>query len=228
MFLAHLVGDFVLQWDALAQWKSRELRGVAVHGLIVLVVTWLFSLPFDRTWWWGVLFISGAHFLIDVFQLYVKPRVSPLLRFTLDQLVHVLIILTALVAGGYLSWSSLIPDLVAAAAETPRLTALLGYAFITMPAWVLLKFAVYGLVKGTPPNFPAGPNKFVGIAERLAITTLVAFGQVLLVPLVTLPRLILEWPRVVQGGGDSVYVTELVASVLLAVTVGLSLRLLPM
>jgi len=51
MFLAHLVGDYVLQWDRLAQWKSRELKGVLAHGLMVGVVTWLFSLPFDPNWW---------------------------------------------------------------------------------------------------------------------------------------------------------------------------------
>jgi len=47
MYLAHLVGDYVLQWDALARWKSRELKGVLAHGMIVLIVTWLLSLPFD-------------------------------------------------------------------------------------------------------------------------------------------------------------------------------------
>lgn len=107
--------------------------------------------------------------------------------------------------------------------QTPLLTTLLGYAFITMPTWVLLKFVVYGLVKGQPPNFPAGPNKFVGISERVLITTLVLFGQVLLVPLVALPRLVMEWPRVVRGNGDVVYLAELVSSVVLAVAVGLAL-----
>ena len=69
---------------------------------------------------------------------------------------------------------------------------LLGYVFITMPTWVLLKFVVYGLMKGQAPDFPAGPNKYVGITERVLIATLVAFGQVLLVPLVALPRLVME------------------------------------
>lgn len=44
MYLAHLVGDFILQWDNLAQWKSRELKGVLVHGLIIFLTTWFFSL----------------------------------------------------------------------------------------------------------------------------------------------------------------------------------------
>ena len=35
MFLAHLVGDYILQWDSLAMWKSREYKGVLAHTLVV-------------------------------------------------------------------------------------------------------------------------------------------------------------------------------------------------
>ena len=53
MFLAHLVGDYILQWDSLAQWKAREFRGVVVHSLILFLVTAAFALPFQPTWWSG-------------------------------------------------------------------------------------------------------------------------------------------------------------------------------
>lgn len=226
MFLAHLVGDYVLQWDGLAQWKAREMRGVVAHSLILFAVTALFALPFDRGWWAGVLLISVSHFLIDAFQFYVKPAISPLLRFFLDQMGHFFFIILALVLGGYLVWGNILGGILESAQSTPILTGLLGYAFLTMPAWVLLKFVVYALVKGQPPNFPAGPNKFVGITERVIITTLVLFGQVLLVPLVALPRLIMDWPKVTDSGSDHIYVFELVSSAVLAVGVGLALSLL--
>lgn len=227
MLLAHLVGDFILQWDRLALWKSRELKGVAFHGLVILIVTWVFTLPFDPTWWWGVLFISITHFIIDATQLYVKFRVPAFVRFLLDQLLHFLVIFIALIWGGYLNPATPGQDLMTNINATPYLSALLGYAFITMPAWVLLKFAIYGLVKGSPPNFPEGPNKFIGIAERIIIATLIAFGQFLLIPLVALPRLILDWPRVVNSGREPIYTSELIASVSLAAAVGFALRLLP-
>lgn len=227
MFLAHLVGDFILQWDSLALWKSQAMRGVIVHSLVLAAVTAAFALPFEPFWWQGVLFISITHFLIDAVQFYYRPPIPPLLRFFIDQFLHILMTLIALIAGGYLTWGSMWDDIVAAAAATPYLTALLGYAFITMPAWVLLKFAVYGLVKGQPPNFPAGPNKYVGIVERLLITTLVIFGQVLLVPLVALPRLIMEWPKVTRAEADTVYMVEFVSSISLAVAVGIGLRFMP-
>jgi len=220
MLLAHLVGDFVLQWDSLARWKSRELSGVVVHCLIIFLTTAAFALPFDRSWWGGLLFISISHFLVDALWFVWRPSFSPLLRFFLDQILHYLFIIVALAMTGYLAWGNIWGGIIDSARATPLMTGLLGYAFITMPAWVLLKFVVYAMVKGQPPNFPAGPNKYVGIGERLLIATLVLFGQVLLVPLVALPRLILEWPRVVSGDGDRVYVVELISSVALAVGVG--------
>ena len=226
MFLAHLVGDYVLQWDALAQWKSRELRGVVAHSIVLFAVTALFAAPIAPDWWWGILLISVSHFLVDAVQFFFRPPIAPLLRFFIDQLLHFLFIITALVAGGYLVWGEMWAGIVTSARQTPLLTALLGYVFITMPTWVLLKFLVYGLMKGQPPDFPAGPNKYVGIAERVLIATLVAFGQVLLVPLVALPRLVMEWPRVVRGGGDTVYLAELISSMVLAVAVGLGLAAL--
>jgi hypothetical protein len=226
MFLAHLVGDYVFQWDGLAQWKAREWRGVVVHSLILFAITALFAVPYAPYWWGGVIFIGFFHFVIDAAQYFIKPTIQPLLRFLIDQILHILTILIALLAGGYLEWGNIWGGIMVSAHATPLLTALLGYAFITMPTWVLLKFVVYALVKGQPPNFPAGPNKFVGITERLIITTLVLFGQALLVPLVALPRLIMDWPKVVSGGADTVYIVELLSSVGLAVVVGVGLNAL--
>jgi len=224
MFLAHLVGDYVLQWDQLALWKSREVKGVLVHGLVVFIVTWLFTLPFDPTWWQGVVLISATHVLVDMVQFWIKPPLPALVRFVLDQGIHIGVILFALWLGGYLRWSTLVTDLVADMQAQPLLTFLLAYAFITMPAWVLLKFLTYGLVKGCAPNFPENGNKYLGIAERILITTFVAMGQFLLVPLVTLPRLVFDWRRLLNRDHRPVYLFELLASVILAVVTGLSLR----
>lgn len=103
------------------------------------------------------------------------------------------------------------------------LAYLLGYAFITMPAWVLIKFTAYGLVRGSAPEFTAETNKYAGILERILITTFVALGQFLLAPLVVLPRLLLEWPRLAGSNRTAVYVVELLASVTLAIATGVML-----
>lgn len=226
MFLAHLVGDYILQWDKLALWKSRELKGVLAHGLVVSFVTFLFILPFNPTWWQGAAFISILHIVIDAVQLWVKPPILPLFRFILDQIAHFIVILVALVAGGYLTPSALTADVIPAIQNDRFWLYLLGYAFVTMPAWVLVKFAAYGLVKGSAPAFPGISNKYLGIMERILITTFVALGQFILVPLIAIPRLVVEWPVVRDGEETAVYLAEFLASITLAVLIGLALSLL--
>jgi hypothetical protein len=223
MFLAHLVGDYILQWNSLAAWKSRALNGVIVHCLIVLAVTWLLILPFNPGWWPWVLIIGVAHFLIDAVQLRVKLPMPELARFALDQVAHILVITLALVGGGYLDLALLHNSLVVLQSDR-LLIYLLGYAFVTMPAWVLVKFTAYGLVQGSSPQF-GGSSKYLGIMERLLMTTFVALGQYFLVPVVILPRLLMEWPRVANNERASIYLAELLASTILAVIVGILLQL---
>ena len=224
MFLAHLVGDYILQWNSLAAWKSRELKGVMVHCLVVFVITWLFILPFNPNWWPWVIFIGVAHFLIDAVQLRIKLPVPELARFTLDQMAHIVVITIALAAGGYLDVSVLLQNSQTVLQSDLLLTYLLGYAFVTMPAWVLVKFTAYGLVQGSAPQF-GDSSKYLGIMERVLMTTFVAIGQYLLVPLVILPRLVMEWPQVANDKRAPVYLAELLASVILSVLVGLLFRL---
>ena len=224
LFLAHLVGDYILQWDALAKAKSRSFKGVLGHCVIVALVTLVFALPFrDPIWWEGVLVISLAHFVIDAGQLWVKPPLAPLVRYVLDQVLHFLVIVMALAWGGFLDLFWWVGRVSAVFHDKTVLLYLLGYAFVTMPAWVLIKFLAYGLVTGTAPNFPEGTNKYVGISERLLITTFAALGQFLLIPLVALPRLVLEWPKVTGEESTAVYIVELLASMALAVAIGLAL-----
>jgi len=222
MFLAHLVGDYILQWDALALAKSREFKGVFLHCLIISITTFAFTLPFSETIWWnGILFISLTHFFIDVVQLYYKPNIAPLFRFTLDQILHFAAILVALWWGGFWQPVWLMGWVTAVSQNQSLLYKLLGYAFITMPAWVLIKFLAYGLIQGDAPNFPEGTNKYIGIIERILIATFVSLGQFILIPIITLPRLALEWPKFAGEERNNIYIVELLASIALATIVGL-------
>lgn len=225
MFLAHLVGDYILQWNSLAAWKSRSLAGVTVHCLVVLAVTWLFILPFNSSWWPWVLFIGFAHFIIDSVQLKIKLPIPELARFALDQAAHILVISLALVGGGYVETAVLLQNSLAWLQNDLLLIYLLGYAFVTMPAWVLVKFTAYGLVQGGAPQF-GGSSKYLGILERLLMTTFVAVGQYLLVPLVILPRLVMEWPQATTSDQTDVYLAELLVSITLAVLVGMLFQLI--
>jgi hypothetical protein len=226
VFLAHLVSDYILQWNALAILKSKVLKGVVIHGAIVWVVTWLITALFDPAWWPWALFIGITHTVVDALPLWLGKYVTPLQRFVLDQVVHFGLMLFALGASGYLGEVRLADNVAAGLQDYRFLTFALGYAFITMPAWVLVEFAVYGAVRGPAPDFPPAANKFVGILERSLITTFVVLGQFMLVPLVALPRLVFQGRHVVSAQPQRAmpYVAELLASVALAVAIGLWLR----
>ena len=224
MFLAHLVGDFVLQWDRLARWKGRAWQGVVAHGAIVWLVTWAVSAVFDRGWWPWALFIGVTHTLIDMAPLTPAKRVPAFTRLVADQAVHSFVIVAALAASGYLPASDISAGLAGVAHDQRLQVVLLGYTFLTMPAWILVEFGVYGLVAGTAPDMARAPNKYVGSLERALITTCVLTGQFLLVPLVAAPRLVLEGAQVLGSQRTTVYLSEWLASVTLAVAVGLWLR----
>lgn len=232
MLLAHLVGDYVLQWDRLAYWKSRELKGVLAHGAIVSAVTLAFALLVDVAFWPWALLICAAHIAIDAAPLWLVPRLGlkrdglfELTRFLFDQALHLSVIVLALALGGYLSPASLLADLVAHLRANPLMAYALGYVFVAMPGWILVEFLVYGLINSSAPDFPTVKvYKYVGTLERWLIATFVLLGQFSLAPLVVLPRLALEGPRVFGTPRLMVYVTELLASVTLALAVGLALR----
>jgi len=226
MLLAHILADYVLQGDGLARWKSERLSGVVVHGGIVLAVTWLLSLPYTGGWWPYALLIGLTHTLIDALRARVG-RVSgrtALGLFLLDQALHLAIILAALSLSGYLALGQIVEAVVRWAQDVRLVTFLIGYTFITMPAWIIIRFLVRGLVVSTETEALLSTNKYVGILERGLITTLVIVGQFPLIPLVAVPRLVFDGPRVRKSGMASGYVAELLTSAALAIAVGLALR----
>lgn len=243
MLLAHLVGDYILQWDNLSRWKSEAFGGVLVHGLIVTAVTLLFSLPFDQDWWPWAIFIGVTHTIIDGIELPIRRRLSTkdsgqaaLALFIADQVAHLMIIALALIWSGYLKAPALLEGLASASSENPLLTFIVAYAFLTMPAWIITKFLVYGLMDDSPPDFSLTfSNKYFGMLERGLIATLIIFGQFLLIPLVALPRIILQWNRTTRYSAadpmsarksNFLYTAELLTSIALAIAIGLGLRAL--
>ena len=109
--------------------------------------------------------------------------------------------------------------------QTHRLWAIaLGYVLISLPAWIFIEFVLYGLINGSAPDFNRVKHyKYVGSLERGLIATFVATGQFMLVPVVALPRLVLESPQYFGDSRTTLYVAEWLGSLALAVLIGLAL-----
>jgi hypothetical protein len=230
MLLAHLTGDYVLQWDALARWKGASVKGAACHGLIVAAVTLLFAVLIDPGWWPWALLIGAAHIVIDCFWVVFNRRYVPrsglygLVRLLTDQTLHFVVILCALFASGYVTPIGL-PGSIVQEVQTHRLWAIaLGYVLISMPTWIFIEFIFYGLINGSAPDFSrVGKYKYVGSLERGLIATFVATGQFTLVPVVALPRLVLESPQYFGDNRTTLYIAEWLGSLAVAVLIGLAL-----
>lgn len=229
LIIAHLLGDYVLQFNFIARWKARSLWGVVAHGGIVTLVTLLCAALIDATWWPYALFIGVTHTLIDVVKAHLvhpKNAQEEMRTYLLDQVAHLLVIALT-VTLSHAPSRSLFPALNAAL--TPAtLAGIIGYTLLLQPAWVLLRFIVRGVWGAeAAPHLGAG-EKFAPMAERALIATLVLVGPFYLAPLVLLPRRLttIQW----QGNGVGVWMrltthwAETFLGTLLAIIVGLGLR----
>ncbi len=224
LLLAHLVGDYTLQFNALVRWKSRSFLGILAHGTIVTAVTLLAAITVLPAWWPYALLIGYSHTLIDIVRARLVGPTTPrldLLYFLLDQGTHLSII------AGITSWSQ-------APVRPPiwfnhhAITLTAGLLLLMQPAWVLLRFLVRGVWgEDAAPPLETG-EKYRPMLERIAVALLALIGMAYLIPLVLLPGRIER----LQGQGHSVLVLihrgdswiETMLSLLLALGVGWGLR----
>lgn len=96
LFLAHILGDFVFQpdtWVADKLEKKIKSPKLYLHILVHVVLTSLLLMGenFDI----GIVFIIAiTHYIIDLCKLYLQNEKNKRLLFGLDQLLHVLVLVT--------------------------------------------------------------------------------------------------------------------------------------
>ncbi len=97
IFLAHLIGDFVLQPESWVQAKSVYkikskflYRHILVHTILLLIV-----LGFQPKYYLGILLIVVTHFLIDLAKIYIQNDSNKRWVFFADQVLHILMLLCA-------------------------------------------------------------------------------------------------------------------------------------
>jgi hypothetical protein len=226
LILAHLLGDYLFQFDFLARWKSRSLWGVVAHGGIVTLTTLACASLVYPAWWRYAALIGVTHTAIDVVRarlIRAKDATWDMVYFLLDQAIHLgIIVLTvtlqpAAVAGGR--------------AVAPKMLAFaIGYLLLLQPAWVLLRFVVRGVWgPQAAPHLGVG-EKYEPMIERVLIASFVLTGQVALIPLVLLPRRLTTVRVQDNGVGVLMQLTghwaETLLSVVFAAGVGLILRII--
>lgn len=175
LFLAHFVGDFLLQPFIWVQAKEKKKLAAwqlyahsLLHGLLAWVLVW------DKDFWRWALMIVLVHLLIDAMKIILKNDRNQRALFFIDQLLHFISI--------YFIWlwyeGRPLPFYLFESVQS--------VAFIT--AIVLLtnpvSFAVKNFIsKWTPQTEEAedgslqSAGKYIGILERLFIFAFILLGE---------------------------------------------------
>lgn len=176
LLLAHFLADFAFQTDWMVRVKQRGAIGLLPHIVVVALCTLLSIIPAFGAWLPAALVVVGSHALIDIGKIAVdrRLRASSAWLFFLDQALHVGVIVLAArwaVAGGALPlWQA-----------SSRFWAwALGLTFSAFVVGICLR-----VLYARRRRFP---SRWLGSAERGAITLLAAAGWPILAPLAPLAR----------------------------------------
>lgn len=196
LFVAHFLADFVFQGSDMARKKGRQARHLLLHSGIVFLATYallapgnpplsakgaqIFALSFA---------LAALHGLIDYFTSRRWPRGWE--GFLLDQGLHWACILGAVGVCNSLRWDQFLKTLEAAVSNEKSLIVALGYLVSLFFGSVLVERICLGfeeIYAGGPSAPEGGPKageiaeedvigRFIGIIERLLVTTFVLYGQ---------------------------------------------------
>lgn len=94
LILAHIVGDFPLQTDAIYRVKQKSFGGMILHVAVCTIVNIIFLFPFLLSYatWLAILFLALFHFTLDRMKilLTIFKAKDGLGYFLIDQFIHFL------------------------------------------------------------------------------------------------------------------------------------------
>jgi len=181
LLIAHLIADFMLQPGSWV--KDKNENGIKspklfFHILVVTALSFIFTLDYFS--WQIPVFIFVLHYLIDLVKIYFKPRkVSQLVWFLLDQLLHILAIMAvvAIVGEFPFDWRTATATLFS---NQTSLVVLLAYFFVIWPTMIIVNLATKRwqnqIKEGVGPSLP-NAGKWIGILERVLVLTFVLTAQ---------------------------------------------------
>ena len=172
LLLGHLLGDFVLQTDAIAGNKSKYWQWNALHAFLVTLCIFVLAVPFGTVTLLLVLLNGVVHFFIDYFKPYIVKRfkLSELTGFLGDQLLHMLLL--------YLISLTAVPDPDSFMLQDPQtVKVLLVIVLVTSFAAVLNQFILGAVFPRADSRLFERGEKQAGIVIRLFAVIIIFFSM---------------------------------------------------
>lgn len=167
LLLAHILGDFFLQPKHWVKDKEKKkLKSPKLYLHIVIHFALLFLILWDISLWPMILIIGGSHLIIDALKLVLQKKKSKRLFFFIDQILHVLVILTT-----YYIYTKTVLD-VNSMFSAQNLLLITCLVFLTQPVSIIMKtiFSKWNISKLTESNGSLkDAGMYIGILERLLV-----------------------------------------------------------
>lgn len=174
LFLAHLIGDFLLQPNRWVVHKEANRAAskylyfhVLLHFVVIIVLLWDFS------YWKIALIITISHYGIDLLKLYTAPLFkNKSIPFFIDQILHIIVLYCCVYFNNlYEHTLSLFQQL-----DWALITAVV---FVSFPAAIIMSKIMQKMSDQIEIDHKSLPNagKYIGIIERLFVLVFIILGR---------------------------------------------------
>ncbi len=174
LFLAHIIGDFLLQpkrWVIQKETKKAAsgflYLHILIHFLVIILLLW------DIKYWKIALVIALSHYVIDLFKIYVSPLFkNKSIPFFIDQFLHIAVLYICAYYSNLLEHTITLIQQI----DWPLLTAIV---FVTYPAAIIMSILLEGMSNQINLDHKSLPNagKYIGIIERLFVLIFIIMGR---------------------------------------------------
>ncbi|MBU2997431.1 DUF3307 domain-containing protein [Cellulophaga baltica] len=174
LFLAHLIGDFMLQptkWVVGKEDKKVKSKYLYYHVLLHFLLAML--LLWNLSYWKIGLVVLMSHYAIDTLKLYVNHKFkNKSIPFFIDQLLHVLVLYVCAYYGGVIehTW---------ALVESIDIKLVTAFVFVSFPTAVIIGKLLEGMSKYIEDDHESLPNAgmYIGIIERFFVLAFILLGR---------------------------------------------------
>ncbi len=174
LFLAHLIGDFLLQpYRWVIHKESNKIKSkylffhILVHFAVTMILLW------DWEYWPIALIIIVTHYLIDLAKLYTNALFkNKNIPFFIDQLLHIIVLYACAYYGNLIGQTTYLLALI----DWPLVTAIV---FVSFPSAIIIGKLLEGMSDQIELNHKSLPNagKYIGIIERLLVLVFIILGR---------------------------------------------------
>ncbi len=177
LFLAHIIGDFFLQWDAWVRNKEEKKAGslylylhVCIHFLLIMLIVG------SVNFWIPALVIALSHFFIDLTKLLLQRENTRRSWFFMDQAAHFIVLFIV-----WIFYNKITPqyDLF----QHPRFLVLVTSILVLLyPSSYFIRAVISKWTPGiteeeTEPASLQAAGRLIGFLERIIILLFILLGK---------------------------------------------------